>query len=76
MLSSIIHFKLQKAKSFYRIPRGKTFEEKKSKIGQGFSLAEFLYFKYMFTVSESKRTQKLVIIISSACKQNLGASTI
>ena len=73
-LSSIIHFKLQKSKeSFYRIPRGKAFTKsvKICQIRDGFSSTEFLYFKYMFIVSEPKWTQKLDFITFSPCKQKL-----
>ena len=83
-LSSIIHFKLKKAKKIQKakkikIPRGKTFTKsfKIWKIDEGLFSTEFLYFKYfMFIVPKSKWIQKLVFIVFFACEQNLRVSLI
>ena len=62
-----IHFKLQNAKIFYRIPPGKTFTTR-VKIHEGSSSTEFLYFKFVYSF-RIKMKQKFVFIVSSACKQ-------
>ena len=78
-LSSIIHFKLQKSKqSFYRIPQGKAFTKsvKICKIHEGFSSTDFLYFKYVFIVSEPNWTQKLDFIPFLLVNKTFRASMI
>ena len=53
-----------------------TWSVKICKIHESFSSTEFLYFKHMVIVSESKWTEKFVLTVSSACKKNVIESII
>ena len=74
----LVLYTLNCKKKQIKILRGKfvTKSVKIWKIHEGLFSRKFFYFKYMFIVPKSKGTQKLVFIVFSACKQNLGASLI
>ena len=81
-LSSIIHFKLQKkpqnTRSLFIEFRVEKLSQKVSKFSKFTKVSPRQSFStlFMFLVSESKWTQKLVFIAFSTCKQNLRASLI
>ena len=59
-LFSIIYFKLQKAKSFYRIPRGKTFTS--VKIHEGSFSTEFLYLSICLQFQNQNEHKNLFLL--------------